>query len=99
MPPESSLFVGDAEYDQFSSPAPESSISAAEQPRSQRPIVSAPSPSTSSASTRQSQPKKRKLRAPETWKHFRVPQGRDTPEQPATLVLSSMSQSAMANSL
>ncbi|KAH8661784.1 hypothetical protein BGZ61DRAFT_296495, partial [Ilyonectria robusta] len=81
MPPESSLFVGDVEYDELSSPAPESSISAAEQPRSQRPIFSAPSSSASSASTHQSQPKKRKLRAPETWKHFRVAQGDEETHQ------------------
>ncbi|KAL3955852.1 hypothetical protein ACCO45_009871 [Purpureocillium lilacinum] len=81
MHSESSSFAGDVEYEQLSSPAPESSISAAEQPHSQRSIFSAPFSSASSASTRQSQPKKRKLRTPETWKHFRLPKGGEETHQ------------------
>lgn len=72
MPPGSCLVVGDIEYEELHSPAPETSISAVEQPRSQEPASSS---STSCASTRPSRPKKRKLRTPETWKHFRLPQG------------------------
>ncbi|KAL3957309.1 hypothetical protein ACCO45_007887 [Purpureocillium lilacinum] len=80
MSPGSSLFVEDAEYDEFSSPAPESSISEAER-RSGR--VSTPSTpaSASSATSHQPQPKKRKLRAPETWKHFRMPRGDEDTHQ------------------
>ncbi|KID81807.1 Ribonuclease H-like protein [Metarhizium guizhouense ARSEF 977] len=78
MPPGSCLFVGDIEYEGLYSPAPESSISAVEQPRSQEPAASS---SSSSASTRPSRPKKRKLRTPETWKHFRLPQGDEDTHQ------------------
>lgn len=81
MPPGSSLFVEDVQYAEFSSPAPESSIAAIERPHSQWSNFSAPFSPTSSASTRRSQPKKRQLRTPETWKHFRVPQGDEETHQ------------------
>ncbi|KAK2926576.1 hypothetical protein FoTM2_013467 [Fusarium oxysporum f. sp. vasinfectum] len=81
MPPGSPLFAEDVQYAEFSSPAPESSIAAIERPHSQRSIFSVPFSPTSSASTRRSQPKKRKLRTPETWKHFRVPQGDEETHQ------------------
>ncbi|KAH6952324.1 hypothetical protein BKA56DRAFT_452560, partial [Ilyonectria sp. MPI-CAGE-AT-0026] len=80
MPTGSSLFVGDVEYEELSSPAPESSISAAVRPHSQQSFFSKSS-SASSVSKPQSQSKKRKLRAPETWKHFRVPQGDEETHQ------------------
>ncbi|KAK9443900.1 transposase-like protein [Metarhizium brunneum] len=75
MPAGSFLFAHGAEYEEFSSPAPESSVSAAE--RSHSTSFSA----ASSASTPQPQPKKRKLRAPETWKHFRVPREEEETHQ------------------
>lgn len=81
MPPGSSLFVGDVQCEELSSPAPESSTSAIERHHSQQSIFSSPFSPASSSSTRQSQPKKRKLRTPETWKHFRVPQGDEDTHQ------------------
>ncbi|KAM3450574.1 hypothetical protein MY8738_008724 [Beauveria namnaoensis] len=66
------------EYQALSSPAPESSISAVEQPYTQTSVVAS---SVSSLSTRESQPKKRKLRTPETWKHFRLPQADEETHQ------------------
>ena len=75
MPVGSSIFEEGVGYDELSSPAPESSISAAERSHS------APFSAASSASTPQSQPKKRKLRAPETWKHFRVPREEEETHQ------------------
>lgn len=75
MPAGSFLFAHGAEYEEFSSPAPESSVSAAERSHS------TPFSAASSASTPQPQPKKRKLRAPETWKHFRVPREEEETHQ------------------
>lgn len=66
------------EYQALSSPAPESSISAVGQPYTQTSVVTS---SISSLSTRESQPKKRKLRTPETWKHFRLPQADEETHQ------------------
>ncbi|KAM3448968.1 hypothetical protein NHJ6243_010039 [Beauveria neobassiana] len=65
----------------LSSPSPESSISAVGQPYTQTSVVTS---SVSSPSTYESQPKtpkKRKLRTPETWKHFRLPQADEETHQ------------------
>ncbi|OAA34130.1 hypothetical protein ISF_10026 [Cordyceps fumosorosea ARSEF 2679] len=65
----------------LSSLSPESSISAVGQPYTQTSVVTS---SVSSPSTYESQPKtpkKRKLRTPETWKHFRLPQADEETHQ------------------
>lgn len=84
MDTESSLTLAHSKYSDFSSPAPESSVSAHERHHSQSSAFSTTSssaPPTSPATARPSRPKKRKLRAPDTWKHFRVPQGDEETHQ------------------
>lgn len=66
------------EYQALSSPSPESSISAFEQPYTQNSGVAS---SVSSLSAPESQPKKRKLRTTITWKHFRLPQADEEAHQ------------------
>ncbi len=57
---------------------PESSMSAIEKPHTRTPAVVS---SASSLSERELQPKKRKLRTPETWKHFSLLQGDEDMQQ------------------
>ncbi|CEJ91366.1 Putative Ribonuclease H-like protein [[Torrubiella] hemipterigena] len=80
MSAESSLLAADIAREEFSSPAPESYISTADEDRSWQLASSSPSfvPLSSFPVQR---PKKRRLRAPDTWKYFRLPRGDEDTHQ------------------
>ncbi|KAM3548513.1 hypothetical protein ARSEF4850_009368, partial [Beauveria asiatica] len=65
----------------LSSPSPESSISAVGQPYTQTSVVTSSVSSPSTYGSHPKTPKKRKLRTPETWKHFRLPQADEETHQ------------------